>query len=193
MACRSIRAFLAVDMGDEGLWRRVLAIGEELARQGISFTGVQQLHVTLHFLGAIDAGTVAAFGDLLEDLDVERFEVGLEGLGVFPSAEHPAVLWMGIRQGGDVLRMLHASLREPLERMGVVLDSRPYRPHLTLARIRHPGEGGERRLASILESHRQDHFGKVAVAAVSLKRSILSSAGARYSDLHVRHLRGRVP
>ena len=94
------------------------------------------LHLTLRFLGptlddrigpATEAVEVAARGRA-------PFEIAIGGAGVFPPVGRPRALWLGLREGADELTRLAGSVDEALTGAGWVLETKPFRPHLTLAR-----------------------------------------------------------
>ena len=94
------------------------------------------LHLTLHFLGEVQP-------DRLEDLEKTLrdgcrgfggFPLHLEGLGAFPSRQRPRTLWIGVGGRIDRLRELEKRLRPRVTDLGIPLEDREYRPHITLAR-----------------------------------------------------------
>src|SRR5262249_36899697 len=66
-------------------------------------------------------------------LDLASFAITIEGVGQFPSANGDTTLWAGVREC-SALRELHAAIGRALLGEGVPLESRPYTPHITLAR-----------------------------------------------------------
>lgn len=98
----------------------------------------EQLHYTLKFLGeqpearvsdAIAAARRAA-------LSCSPFEIGLGGLGAFPSVSRPRVVWVGTSFGEAPFIELSTRLDEELARLGFPREARPFVPHLTLARTK---------------------------------------------------------
>jgi RNA 2',3'-cyclic 3'-phosphodiesterase len=89
----------------------------------------QRLHITLHFLGSVDAGLVPALRQGLDlawagcELLLDRPQVWPGGIAVVEAGEMP-----------PELAALHASLGERIASLGLSLESRRYRPHVTLAR-----------------------------------------------------------
>jgi RNA 2',3'-cyclic 3'-phosphodiesterase len=94
------------------------------------------LHLTVRFLGDVQPELVPdvglAVGDALAG--IQAFDVVLAGAGVFPETRKPRALWLGIERGAAELGTLARAIDEPLERLGWPRDTRPYRPHLTVAR-----------------------------------------------------------
>lgn len=94
-------------------------------------------HITLHFIGDCAPADVPRLEAAIRESAAASapFTLSLSGIGTFGNAAAPAVLWLGV--GGEQMRLerLHRALGEQLERTGLFRpDSRPYRPHLTLAR-----------------------------------------------------------
>jgi len=89
------------------------------------------LHMTLHFLGQVDAERVDGLMALGASLAPAAFPIVIDEIGHWPK---PRVLWAGPTSIPADLGELHARLDAGLRQQGFETDSRPYRPHLTLAR-----------------------------------------------------------
>ena len=100
---------------------------------------LEHLHLTVRFLGDTPPDLVPdvalAVSDAVERSAVGAFEVMLEDTGVFPGLRKPRALWLGIARGAAELGSLAAALDPMLEALGWPRDGRPYRPHLTVARL----------------------------------------------------------
>jgi RNA 2',3'-cyclic 3'-phosphodiesterase len=97
-----------------------------------------QWHLTLQFLGnRVDFGAV---GGALAALAVQRGTVCLGGAGAFPSERRGRVLWLGVCEGDALLAQLAASVGALLAPIGYPPEQRPYHSHLTLARLKAPGD-----------------------------------------------------
>ena len=113
------------------------ALGDALARlapasaPGIRPQAAADLHVTLHFLGmaAVDSTRAA-----LRPVAAPAFAVALTLPGQFFARGHPRTLFAGVAPAAP-LRELHAMLGRRLEAAGFEPDSRPFVPHVTLARL----------------------------------------------------------
>lgn len=64
------------------------------------------------------------------------FELSVRGLGWFPDAARPRVVWLGVEEGRAPLGELHAALSRTRPVLGIAPDRYGYRPHLTLGRVR---------------------------------------------------------
>lgn len=117
-------------------------IGLALARrqsgvEGARWRPLEALHVTLRFFGDIRE-------DIARDLDAElvgargqAFDLELSGVGAFGEGPDISVLWAGIADN-EPLRRLARTCESAARRVGLTPEPRRYRPHLTLAYLRHP-------------------------------------------------------
>ena len=96
---------------------------------GASPTADDKLHVTLHFIGSVPAARVDEIGAALQ-VPVHRFELRLELAEVW----HGALAVLRPRQVPDRLLQLHADLAAALRPLGLPVEARAFRPHVTLAR-----------------------------------------------------------
>jgi len=154
------------------------------AARRIRWVQLDGLHVTLRFLGPTPAGRV---GEIAAALDraaqgVPGFHVRLVGAGAFPSADRPRALWLGIRDGAESLGRLAAAFEAALGAAGWPTEARPFRPHLTIARIDGVREGPA--AAAALERAATDLDAGFQADRVVLYRSHLGSGLARYQPLH---------
>lgn len=94
------------------------------------------LHLTLHFLGWVEAEPMARVAAELAGVRRPPFRLQIGGLGRFGTAARPRVLWVAVVVGQDALAALAAEVALACRRAGVVGDERPYNPHLTLCRVR---------------------------------------------------------
>jgi RNA 2',3'-cyclic 3'-phosphodiesterase len=99
---------------------------------GIRPSAADQLHLTLHFIGEADAGRVI---DALQTVRFATFTLTLEGVGQFPSAGGDVTLWAGVRDTGKLVE-LHRAMAAALTLKGFPIESRPFNPHVTLARCK---------------------------------------------------------
>jgi RNA 2',3'-cyclic 3'-phosphodiesterase len=100
------------------------------------WVSVENLHLTLRFLGATPDGRVEELSQAVAAAvrGVAPFRVELTGGGAFPTPQRPRVLWIGIGAGEEGLVALAGRLNDELERLGWPRNDRPLQAHLTLAR-----------------------------------------------------------
>ena len=139
------------------------------------------LHVTVKFLGNVDE---ARLGDVSAALQraaiVPPFEVAIRGLGAFPAASRPRVLWAGAPESPTFTRLAE-DVDRALVALGFPPEARGFTPHVTLGRVREPRR--DVALTQALEAAAARPFGTLRVDRVSLMRSDLSPRGALYTQL----------
>ena len=185
---RMIRAFIAVDL-PEDVERALGAAAQSLrdARiEGLRAVRPQGIHLTLKFLGDVPEARVDEIGNAVSEAVAGRpqFEVSTGGPGAFPNNRRPQVLWVGIAGRVGPLMRLQAEVDAALGGLGFPAETRPFHPHLTLARLdRRMPAHAKRASLDALESAGPPAGTRIAVRSVSLVRSILGRGGARYVRL----------
>jgi 2'-5' RNA ligase len=112
-------------------------------------------HLTLLFLGAVPEECVpplvAAVGPVVAG--TPAMTLRLTGGGRFGSLRRPQVAWAGIEGDVAALGGLAAGLAEAARRLGLPVEDRPFRAHLTLGRWR-PGQPADGSLTDRLAGYR---------------------------------------
>jgi 2'-5' RNA ligase len=180
-----IRSFIAIDLPDAT--RQGLAAVQEHLKQsgaGVRWVKPSSIHLTLKFLGNIQAAQVEdiALAVAQEIRDQPPITLGAAGLGAFPSRRKPRVLWIGME--GEVQRLngIQARLENALEPLGFDREKRPFRPHLTIGRVK-----DRRRLQSLIDAMAElkiPEFDSFDVTEIILYKSDLRPTGAIYTKLH---------
>jgi len=149
----------------------------------ISWERAEKLHLTLKFLGDIDETQVEALTRAAHRAaeGIGEFAVTLQGAGAFPPHGKARVLWLGLRDETGSLAQLHEQLEAECARENFAREARPFRPHITIARIRTPNEAA-RRLA---QSHANIGFEPVnfTVTEIVVMHSQLGAGSSRYTPL----------
>jgi RNA 2',3'-cyclic 3'-phosphodiesterase len=183
-----IRAFVAIEI-DQVVLRRIFSAIDKLKSRipGIRWTPQANCHLTLKFLGNMDEGLVDPAGLALErELSpFRRFTINAKGLGVFPDAKRPRVLWVGIE--GKPLAELAVMVDKGLELLGFEREKRNFTPHLTIGRWRQFARS-DKDLLDALEKSKDQEFGDSTVREVILFQSILNSGSAVYRRLKAARL-----
>jgi len=133
---RQTHYFLAVPIPDEiklqlGNW---VEDGKE-QNKFKSWVYPQDYHITLHFLGGISSEQLDRIHDVLPRFlrAWPPFELSITHYGSFGETKTPRVFWAGLGQE-PALDDLQEKLGEVLSGLGLEIERRPYRPHITLAR-----------------------------------------------------------
>lgn len=184
----TVRAFVGCLL-DLTVTRRVLELQRRLRAaadaRGARFRWVPapNFHVTLRFLGDVDAGLTSALGDELNAACKGRpvARASVRGVSAFPEEGPPRVLFATFDEGAPELAALAAALDARLDSLGLPPRDHPFRAHLTLARCEPEVEPVARELLALGANA---DCGKAYVTEVSLYRSDLLRAGAEYQALH---------
>lgn len=182
------RTFIALDF-PLPLIRRLLETTQALRKRAeqaglkVAWVPGKNIHLTLKFLGDIHESTAFAVRDRLETLLLNQagFKLTIRGIGAFPDANKPRVLWAGLDPAStEPLEKLMTHLHYGLEAMGFAPEipskTQPFRPHLTLGRVK---QG----VANIVEDFEYIDFGWCHIGHLSLYKSMLSSTGSMYTAL----------
>lgn len=157
----------------------------------IRWVRMDGLHLTLRFLGPTPEERLPALIELVED-EAKRtpaFEVEIAGAGAFPGPSRPRTLWLGLREGTDRLAEMAARIADGVvAHAGEGLDTRPFAPHLTIART--DGVRAAPRAARVLEELAADLDVRFRADRVVLYRSHLGHGPARYEPIHEALLAG---
>jgi len=176
------RTFIALMIPSD--WADYLgAISRELASKmrGLSWVRPENLHVTLRFLGDLDDPGVQRVCDSVvrETGAVMAPRARLGPIGAFPSLSRPRVVWVGLAEGEEAVSAVARTVNDALGRAGFGAPEKPFRPHLTLARVRESARG--------LEALRDTLLPPSPPAAlldrICVMKSELHPAGARYTAL----------
>ena len=151
--------------------------------RGVAWVAPGNLHLTLKFLGAVPEERIEAIAGALSTSapDLHPFEARIRGLGAFPSAVKPRVIWAGVHDGAAEMTTLAGRVDAALAPLGFAREERPFSPHVTLGRVRQPRR--DPALAEALAGAIAREFGRMRVPGAFLMRSELSPRGARYSEL----------
>lgn len=179
-----MRLFLAINLTPDV--RREIAAATAPLRECVpelAWIAEPLLHLTLKFLGeqppervddihAVLAGVAGRHRELL---------MTLGGIGAFPNFRRARVVWIGVGQDPR-LELLHHDVEVACEGLGFEVEGRPFRPHLTLARVKQPLEV-ERARVLARQAKRTDYRTDFIVRSIDLMRSDLSADGPAYTTL----------
>jgi len=96
----------------------------------------EDYHVTVQFLGSCTPFQKQEVDRHLLELsrDLNSFSLRLKGLGAFGRIGQPRILWAGVDGELEMLHALQKKVAQSMEKAGFIPESRPYRPHITLAK-----------------------------------------------------------
>jgi 2'-5' RNA ligase len=182
-----IRVFVALPV--TGMIQEAIRSFQEQAgpaaiRQVVRWTRPDHIHLTLKFLGATPADQLPEMTEALERAigNTTTFPLEVAGLGCFPNARRPRIIWAGIGGKREALSALETNLTRALARWAAP-DDRPFSPHLTIGRLRDLPPRDLAVVRAWIESHRAPIFGSWSATQLDLMRSDLTPTGAKYVRL----------
>ena len=182
-----MRLFVALEIS-AAVRGNLAALIEELrgaeaaaTKNKVRWVRAENLHVTLKFIGNVDAGRLEAIRGALGEVGTDgAVELHFRGVGFFPNERRPRVLWAGISASPN-LAPLATGIDARLEKLGIARETREYAPHLTLARFNPPGISEKLRAAAQENPGRE--FGAVRTGEFHLFESKTRPTGAEYTRL----------
>ena len=182
-----MRCFVAVDLPEatrDAIAAAQARLREAGPRADVGWVDARKLHLTLKFLGEVPEATVDALAGELAAVARrhEPFALTAGGMGGFPSRTRPRVLWAGLADGLREIGLLAADVERTCIPLGFPMESRPFRGHATIGRVRSPR--GLSRVLAAMGGLEHERFGTWTVREIILYRSHLrGSAGSVYEPL----------
>ena len=185
-----MRLFLAINLPSEA--RRDILDATATLRETapeVSWLDEPRIHLTLKFLGEQPPERLDAIASTATAVAAQHrtLVMSLGGVGAFPNFRRARVVWMGVEHDPR-LELLHHDVEVAYEALGFEVEGRPFRPHLTLARLKHPlPEELLRKLSR--EARQVDFRTECDVQSIDLMESELLPAAAAYRRLVAAPLR----
>jgi len=137
-------------------------------------------HVTLKFIGDVDQPLVDSIAKVLTSVATgfSPFQISVTTLDGFPRVESPRVIFYKVDQGAEELGQLADAVDRALhERLSIPTESKPFRAHVTVARVKQPVD---RKIGELLSGVPKLREVGQEVSSFVLMRSHLDRQGARY-------------
>lgn len=140
----------------------------------LRWTAVENLHITTKFIGEWPEARLDEIKSTLRSVNQpEPIPIAVRSVGWFPDQRRPHVFWAGV-DGGEPLAKLAHTTEQAVSALGVPAETRPYSPHLTLARVKYAVPLGE-----LIHAAGDPDFGTFQAHSFFL----YLSAGGKYSKL----------
>jgi 2'-5' RNA ligase len=182
---QTIRSFLSLDPPEE-IIREIGQVQNRLKKiihGDVRWVRPEGIHLTLKFFGDISKNAVASISVVAGQAAtaVGPFELAIGGVGFFPDQNRPRVIYLDMN--GEVARLMtfQKGLEQALQEIGFPREERPFRPHLTLGRIKSPK--GLMGLAEALRKGETYAAERFTASGLSLFKSDLTPQGAIYTRL----------
>jgi 2'-5' RNA ligase len=180
-----IRLFFAINLPPD-CRERIAADALPLreAAPSVAWIRTPLLHITLKFIGEREEAFVETLAQGAREVAMRArpFHLAFAHFGGFPNLRRPHVVWLGITTGAEGLARVAADLGGACEALGVTPESRPFRPHLTLGRVKR--ELSKRECTALAQAARgASSQATVTVDSIDLMRSDLGRTGPVYTVL----------
>jgi 2'-5' RNA ligase len=178
-----MRTFIAIEVPSE-VKSALAALQTELRRAGadVSWTGPENIHLTLRFLGEVDERRIGEVEEVCvaSAAEFQPFTLRLNDTGVFPNARQPRILWVGLAGAIERAGEVRKRLDEGLALIGFEREEKDFRPHLTIGRIK--SNRKTRELLALADASQVPALSFV-VTEIVLMKSELHPAGSRYTPV----------
>jgi RNA 2',3'-cyclic 3'-phosphodiesterase len=165
------RLFVAIDLPEE-INKTVEEIRGELP--GARWVAADQFHLTLRFIGEVDEVLFRQIREALAGVGGNPFSLTLKGIGHFPPGKHARVLWVGMGESEELLK-LQRKVERALIDAGIAPEARRFSPHITIARLK---ETPAAKVLALEERHGGFETPAFPVEVFHLYSSTLSREGA---------------
>lgn len=183
----AIRSFIAIELSSaiQQKLNETIRCMQGPRTSAVRWVPGHNIHLTLKFLGDVSPTNMDLLTKMLKALVSQQpaFSLTVSGLGAFPSAHRPRVLWVGVTAPAELFGLARLVEMET-RRLGTLPENRPFSPHLTLGRVSQNATPDQvRQIAEVLSSQTVGELGMTDVHEVTLFRSDLRPSGAEYSAL----------
>jgi 2'-5' RNA ligase len=166
-----MRLFTGISLPAEASSRIARVIDELKSAARVNWSPVENLHITLKFIGSWPEERLEDLRAALADVRATAFRVRIAQLDYFPNSQRPHSLFAGVEAGAELAKLAAA--------LGAGTEDSPYRPHVTLARIKDQSQvrGLQARVAELAGLE----FGEFEVRAFHLYESRTGPRGSVYT------------
>ncbi len=156
------------------------------------WTEIQNLHITLQFIGNVEESKRINLLYNLEDISKEfsPFTVAYDGVGAFPNTSKPRILWIGISKGANSLKALANKIVRANAKSGIIPETKPFYPHVSICRIQ---EITSNKIYPFMRKHKDVFFLEEEITKIALVKSSLTSIGPIYTIVEEFYLKGDNP
>lgn len=184
----NMRLFVALPVPEDvkaALTEAQRELRRHLPEGAVRWNGRGQFHLTLRFLGAVEAGSVSALIDTLRRVCAASPSLHLRvaGLGLFPAHRPPRVIWAGAEDQARGLNGLQSAVQTATLTFTRELPEAGFRPHVTLGRVKRLSHSDARALLEHVATSRSQVFGAWTCGQADLMRSELAPDGAKHTLL----------
>jgi 2'-5' RNA ligase len=126
-----LRLFVAIDVPDA---IKSQLTGWRMSMSGARWVQFDQMHLTLAFLGEHPMSVYDEVCQSLEDVEFSPFDLEFQKVGFFGSKKVPRTLWADVCSSAELIGLQNKVCKR-MQELGIKVEARKFRPHLTLARL----------------------------------------------------------
>jgi len=133
------RVFLSIDIENQTLLPQISETQHKLDRSlaKMKLVEIENIHFTLRFLGDTSLARIDEIKSRLDQIQVEPFEIEVQGVGAFPNSRRPRVIWIGVTHNAERISDLKTEIDSRLKELGYKPEKKRFTPHATIARVRY--------------------------------------------------------
>jgi len=182
------RLFVAIPM-PETVRNEITGIQHEMrqlvSRDAVRWTKPEQFHLTLRFLGDVPVERVSALQEAVNAvcLGSSALPLRAQGVGFFPNARSPRVIWAGVNDGEGRLVDLQKKIEGAVQPFTQEPGTERFAGHVTVGRVKFLKRPEIEKLAAHAQAVQDRLFGEWTANEVELIRSDLLPAGACHTLL----------
>lgn len=184
-----IRSFIAIEIPNpiqDVIARQTANLRKLYPYPKIRWVKPDNIHLTLKFLGNMSTSDLDKIAETIsKDASlITPFSISFSGLGIFPNARKPRIIWMGI-SSPPILLEFQSRIESILSNFGIQMEKRPFSPHITLGRF-----GDDQinqnieNLVTELRSLNVSVINEVNISAIEIFKSDLKPDGPVYTSIH---------
>ncbi len=176
-------ALLVPDAVKQKLHAAQQKLRDALGSRTANWTRPEQFHLTIKFLGNVDATRLDTLAESLKKAcyGLVPSDIEARDAGFFPDSKRPRVIWIGVRAPEEWLFRLHSTVETVCAPFATAKPENRFHAHVTLGRVKQAGKSDADAMRSWAEKWAGCGFGKWRAEEVALVRSRLSPSGAAYS------------
>ncbi len=131
-----MRCFIAIEI-PEHVKAEIFHVFEKIKQSGLvagNFVEKENLHLTLKFLGELNAEEIAKIKKELFEIEFKKFNAETGSIGFFPNEDYIRTLWVEL-VGGEISK-IHKKIDDKLFEFGIKKEDKNFSSHMTVARIK---------------------------------------------------------
>jgi 2'-5' RNA ligase len=178
------RVFIAIPISNI-IKEKIEDIQERLKRIGAEVKWVvpQDIHITIKFLGNINVSELENIYIVVTNIcnKFSPFQISISSISAFPDKKRPKVIWIGVKEGKDILCKINKEVEDSLIKIGFKKEDKEFNPHITIGRVK--GLYRLSQLADTLKNMDIGDIGEIHVRNIQVIKSQLTPSGPIYTIL----------